>query len=108
MARGAGVGLVALGGLITYWAVVQPLQLAQSGAAEISFELRGLFLVPWGFIFGLLYIFGGEKADTLVRQEGQPRFTKWGWVISIGSAAIGALVYWWFTTQIAAMGYVQA
>ena len=108
LARAAGVGLIALGCLISYWAVYEPLQLARSGAAEVSYELRGLFLVPWGFVFGVMYLVGGGKADALLRQPGQLRFTKWGWIISIASAALGALVYWWFNSQIAAMGYVQA
>jgi hypothetical protein len=107
LARAAGLGLIALGCLITYWAIWEPMQAARSGAAEVTYELRGLFLVPWGFVFGLMYIFGGARADTLLRTDGQLRFTKWGWIISIASAALGGLVFWWFNSQLSAMGYVQ-
>lgn len=109
LSRGAGVLLIAVGCILAYWAVYEPLELARTGAAEISYRMKGVFVVPFGFLFGLAYLIGGAKADTLLRvQDGGQRLTKWGWGLAIVSVALGGLVYWWFDNQLTALGYVQA
>lgn len=106
--RAAGVGLFALGALLAYWAVYEPLHLAQTGAAEISYRMKGVFAVPIGFVLGVAYLAGGEKADTLLRQPGGQRPTVWGWVVTVCALALGGLLYWWFNLQLTGMGYVEA
>ncbi|MDP1736175.1 MAG: hypothetical protein Q8L23_01910 [Caulobacter sp.] len=106
--RAAGVGLIGLGCLLAYWAVYEPLQMAQTGVSEISYRMKGVFAVPIGFVLGIAYVAGGAKADALLRQPGGQRPTMWGYVLTIGAVALGALLYWWFNQQLTGMGYVQA
>lgn len=107
LSRGAGLLMIVVGCLLAYWSIYEPMQLAQSGAAEVSYRMKGVLAVPLGFIFGLAYLGGGARFDSLVRQPGGQRLTKWGWGVSIVSLALGGLLYWWFDNQLTAMGYVQ-
>lgn len=107
LARAAGVGFIALAALAAYWAIYEPMELAKHGAAEVSYRMKGVLVVPMALVLGLAYVAGGEKADTLLRQPGGQRPTKWGIVLAVAGVGLGGLLYWWFENQLTAMGYVQ-
>jgi hypothetical protein len=108
LSRAAGVGIIALGCLLAYWAVWEPLELARSGAAEVGYRMKGIFAVPLAFAIGLAYLAGGAKADTLLRQPGGQRPTMWGWILTAVGVGLGILLYMWFNAEIAGLGYVEA
>lgn len=108
LCRAAGVGLILLGCALAYWSIYEPLHLAQTGAAEVSYQFKGVLIVPFGFVAGLAYLVGGEKIDPHLRQPGGQRPTVLGMVVTAAALGLGGLLYWWFSQQLTAMGYVEA
>ena len=107
LARGAGIGAIVLGCALAYWSVWEPLEMARTGAAEISYRMKSVFGVPVVMLGGLAYVIGGAKFDAFARNPENGRFTKWGLVIALACLGLGGPLYWWMTTQFGAMGYIE-
>ncbi|WP_200896899.1 hypothetical protein [Devosia soli] len=104
--------LLRLGGLLAiavglgalYFFLWLPLQEAQAGAAQVSYQLRVFALVPLCLVFGLIFLLFGERFE--YRTPDHKNLTAAGWIALAIVAALTAMGWWWFDQQFAALGYV--
>lgn len=103
--RLGGVLVLALGAVIGWYFILGPLHQAQAGAPTVRYSLKAMVLVPGCLVFGLAFLFGGDKLP--YRDAERKRLTPIGWVLVAIFAAVAALCYWWFKQQFAALGYAS-
>ena len=85
-----------------WYAIWQPLQLAQSHAPEISYSIKMIALVPFIATFSLFsFIFG----NSLPYRTEKSKFTAVGWILVIVAVAAVFAVLWWMKAQFASFGY---
>lgn len=104
-ARLGGVFLLGFAALLSWLCLWQPLQAAQSGAAEISTSIKGVALIPFGVLLGSGLLFGGDAFKNLLRSEESenPQFA--GWVVIAISAVAGLGLYIWLDGYLSELGY---
>ena len=102
--RLGGLVFIAVGVAVGWFFLWLPLQEAQSGAPEVSYELKAFILVPLCIIFGVGFVVAGERLQ--YRNAQHSNLTVVGWVLFILGMALGAAGYFWFQQQFAALGYV--
>ena len=102
--RLGGLVFIAVGVAVGWFFLWLPLQEAQSGAPEVSYELKAFILVPLCIIFGVGFVVAGERLQ--YRNAQHSNLTVVGWVLYILGMALGAAGYFWFQQQFAALGYV--
>ena len=83
--------------------ILKPLQLAQTHAPEVKYDVRIFVLVPACLVFGLFFVIGGAKWP--YRDEQTKRFTRAGWVLMAIVLAAGAAGYYLFDREFTALGY---
>ena len=99
-----GLVFIAVGVAVGWFFLWLPLQEAQSGAPEVSYQLKAFILVPLCIIFGVGFVVAGERLQ--YRNAQHSNFTVTGWVLFLVAAAVTAAGYFWFQQQFAALGYV--
>jgi len=102
--RLGGLVLIAVGVAVGWFFLWLPLQQAQAGAPEVSYQLKAFILVPLCIIFGAGFILAGERLQ--YRNEQHTNLTVLGWVLFIVAAVLTAAGYIWFQQQFSALGYV--
>jgi hypothetical protein len=102
--RLGGAVLLAVGLGVAWFFLLWPLQEAQSGVPEVSYQLKAFVLVPLCVVFGLGFLVAGSRLE--YRTADHKNFTVVGWVLFIVAAALTAAGYFWFEQQFAALGYV--
>ena len=102
--RLGGLGLIAVGLGVGWFFLLAPLQAAQSGAPEVSYELKAFLFVPLCVIFGLGFLAAGSRLQ--YRNADHKNFTVTGWIMFIVAAALSAGGFFWFQQQFTALGYV--
>ncbi|MDB5587865.1 MAG: hypothetical protein JWP26_2835 [Devosia sp.] len=102
--RLGGLASIAIGVAVGWFFLWLPLQEAQSGAPEVSYQLKAFILVPLCIIFGVGFVVAGERLQ--YRNAQHSNLTVTGWVLFIVAAALTAAGYFWFQQQFAALGYV--
>jgi hypothetical protein len=93
------LGSVALG----YLAIALPLQEASQHEDEISISRKGVVFVPALLVIGLFLIFTGDKPGQPLGRKGKPSLL--GWIVCIGVAVFGILLYEWLKSRLQAYGY---
>ena len=104
--RLGGLVLIAMGAAACWFFLVGPLQQAQAGAPEVSYELKAFWFVPLCVIFGLGFFVAGSRLE--YRTADHKNFTVTGWIMFIVAAALSAGGYFWFQQQFHALGYVAS
>lgn len=102
-ARVGGILFLAIGAAVGWFFLWRPLQDAQSGAAEIHYQLKAFVLVPACLVFGLAFLFAGSRLN--YRNAEKKTLTAVGWLLFAISAVLTAVGYWWLQQQFAALGY---
>ncbi|MET3897540.1 uncharacterized membrane protein YidH (DUF202 family) [Devosia sp. UYZn731] len=102
--RLGGLASIAIGVAVAWFFLWLPLQEAQSGAQEVSYQLKAFILVPLCIIFGVGFLVAGERLQ--YRNAQHSNLTVVGWVLFILGMALGAAGYFWFQQQFSALGYV--
>lgn len=104
--RLGGLGLIAVGLAVCWFFLVAPLQAAQAGVAEVSYQLKAFWFVPLCVLFGLGFLVAGARLH--YRTADHKNFTAAGWIMFIAAAALSAGGYFWFQQQFDALGYVAS
>jgi hypothetical protein len=105
-ARAGGLLLIALGCAIAWFFLLQPLEEAQAGVPEVSYQLKAFLAVPACLVFGLGFLVAGAKLN--YRDAAAKKLTATGWVLFAVVAVLTAAGYWWFQQQFSALGYSSA
>jgi hypothetical protein len=101
--RLVGAALFAIGAVLGWLCIVQPLQEAAEHAESISVSLKGIFLVPTLFVAGILYL---VIPRWTARTLGMPKERKpTAWFFIIPMIVLGGVVYWVVKTRIHSYGY---
>ena len=102
-------GLFVAGGVALAWFLaLRPLQMAEAGAREISFQPKLFVAAPLAIVLGLFLIAGGEAVGELVK--GPPRTPRQHllvWPMFALALAAGGLAYWWYDARLHALGFVS-
>ncbi len=101
--RAIGAFLLAVGALLGYLCVYQPLEAAERQADSVSFSLKGAVLCPIAVVMGAIYLLMGQHATTIFGTRDEPKPAVW--VIGIALAAAGFGLYFWLKAALAAKGY---
>ena len=104
--RLGGLVLIAVGVAVCWFFLIGPLQQAQAGVPEISYELKAFWFVPLCVIFGLGFLVAGARLE--YRTADHKNFTGVGWIMFIVAAALTVGGYFWFQQQFDALGYVAS
>ena len=104
------IGLAFLaGGVATAWFFgLRPLQMAEAGAREVSFQPKLFVAAPLAIVLGLFLIGGGAAVGELV--AGPPRTRRQHilvWPMLLIALAAGGAAYWWYDARLHALGFVN-
>ena len=96
------------GGIALAWFfALRPLQLAQEGAKQVSFQMKLFVAAPMAMVLGLFLIVGGAAVGELV--AGPPRTRRQHLLVwpMFGLALVaGGIGYWWFDARLHELGFV--
>jgi hypothetical protein len=97
-----GLLLVAVGVLLGYLCVYQPLASAARGEPKISISLKGAILAPLCLI-GVMYLALGPHATTIMGTRERPKPA--AYFIAIGTILLGIGLYIWLRSTLQGYGY---
>jgi hypothetical protein len=103
--RLGGLLSLAVGAGAAWFFLLMPLQEAQAGAPEVSYQLKAFLLVPLCVVFGLGFLFAGSRLQ--YRTEDHKNLTVIGWVLFAIVVVLTGAGYFWFDQQFSALGYVS-
>jgi len=106
-ARLIGVAMIALGVGLAWFFGLKPLQEARAGAAEVSYSMKAFIVAPMAAVAGLFLLVGGPSVQAAMlsppRTKAQHLIV---WPMFAAALALGFLAWWWFDSQLRAIGYV--
>jgi hypothetical protein len=98
-----GAIMVIGSGILAYLAIILPLQAASRHEEDVSISLKGVVFVPALFGVGLILIFAGDRPGKFLGTRENPSVI--GWIVCIGMAGIGILLYEWLKSRLREYGY---
>ncbi len=105
-ARLLGVMLVAGGIALGWFFGIRPLQEAQTGAPAVTYWIKTFIAAPMAVVCGLFLLIGGSRVAHVVMQPPRTRQQHLiVWPMFALALAAGGLAWWWFDSQLKALGY---
>ena len=101
--RVGGIALVLIGFGLAWLFLLEPLDQARHGAAQVHYSLKAFFAVPACLLFGLGFALMGKNLR--YRDEVEKTFTPIGWTLMGLTVLTSTVGFWWIQQQFAALGY---
>ena len=101
--RLGGLLTIVIGLVVGWFTIFMQLRAAYSGELDITYELRPFLVVPFCVVFGLIFVFAGDRWD--YRTPDHKNLTPSGWVAFAVVAVLTLAGFFWFQSQFAALGY---
>jgi hypothetical protein len=101
--RPAGVGLLVAAAILSYISLFQPLAEAAEHRARITYSIKGIVLIPFAAIMGLIYTVMGRAATNIFGSR--RKFKPAGTVAMVLLFGLGILLYVAFESKLREMGY---
>ena len=103
MARLGGLLCLAIAAGFGWFFIWEPLQAAQTQAAEVEYSTKAFVLVPFAVVFGVFFVIFGDSVPYRHVEKQSP--TAAGWVLLLVAALVGGLGFWWFDAKFDELGY---